>query len=244
MAADLSGHVRPPRRAATARRAALRPTRLRQDLPGDRARRVGAGERALGEGRGTALQVGGRERTRGARAVPPRPGGRPDADLPGRGGRVGAGTRAGHRRGHHGSGGRRAAHRAGRRGDAAQRGGGRRHEPAGPGRPGAAATRPVGATGLRAAPGRAGPRGDPARRSPARAAGARRRPGRPRRGADRLLGGGLRGGGPGGGARGDAGILAAATVTAAHVAVARERVRPSLDPAQVAWLAAYAAGRK
>ncbi|MET8085110.1 AAA family ATPase [Micromonospora sp. NPDC005237] len=37
--------------------------------------------------------------------------------------------------------------------------------------------------------------------------------------------------------------LAAATVTAAHVAVARERVRPSLDPAQVAWLAAYAAGR-
>ncbi|MFG3556285.1 AAA family ATPase [Micromonospora sp. NPDC047557] len=37
--------------------------------------------------------------------------------------------------------------------------------------------------------------------------------------------------------------LAAATVTAAHVAVARERVRPSLDPAQVAWLAAYTAGR-
>ncbi|MEV4823707.1 AAA family ATPase [Micromonospora sp. NPDC049274] len=37
--------------------------------------------------------------------------------------------------------------------------------------------------------------------------------------------------------------LAAATVTAAHVAVARERVRPSLDPTQVAWLAAYAAGR-
>ena len=37
--------------------------------------------------------------------------------------------------------------------------------------------------------------------------------------------------------------LAAATVTAAHVAVARKRVRPSLDPTQVAWLAAYAAGR-
>jgi transitional endoplasmic reticulum ATPase len=37
--------------------------------------------------------------------------------------------------------------------------------------------------------------------------------------------------------------LAAATVTAAHVATARERVRPSLDPAQVAWLAAYAAER-
>ncbi|MEU7843185.1 AAA family ATPase [Micromonospora sp. NPDC049114] len=37
--------------------------------------------------------------------------------------------------------------------------------------------------------------------------------------------------------------LAAATVTAAHVAAARERVRPSLDAAQVAWLAAYAAGR-
>lgn len=35
--------------------------------------------------------------------------------------------------------------------------------------------------------------------------------------------------------------LAAATVTTAHVAVARARVRPSLDPAQVAWLAAYAA---
>ncbi|MGA4728843.1 AAA family ATPase [Micromonospora taraxaci] len=37
--------------------------------------------------------------------------------------------------------------------------------------------------------------------------------------------------------------LAAATVTAAHVATARARVRPSLDPAQVAWLAAYAADR-
>lgn len=35
--------------------------------------------------------------------------------------------------------------------------------------------------------------------------------------------------------------LTAATVTTAHVAVARTRVRPSLDPAQVAWLAAYAA---
>ena len=29
-------------------------------------------------------------------------------------------------------------------------------------------------------------------------------------------------------------------VTAAHVATARSRLRPSLDPAQVAWLAAYA----
>ncbi|RAO38095.1 Proteasome-activating nucleotidase [Micromonospora saelicesensis] len=38
--------------------------------------------------------------------------------------------------------------------------------------------------------------------------------------------------------------LAAATVTAEHVATARARVRPSLDPAQVAGLAAYAAGRK
>ncbi|MER7588135.1 AAA family ATPase [Micromonospora sp. NPDC127501] len=37
--------------------------------------------------------------------------------------------------------------------------------------------------------------------------------------------------------------LAAATVTAEHVATARARVRPSLDPAQVAGLAAYAAGR-
>ncbi|MEH1027869.1 AAA family ATPase [Micromonospora profundi] len=37
--------------------------------------------------------------------------------------------------------------------------------------------------------------------------------------------------------------LAAATVTAAHVAIARERVRPSLDPAQVEWLARYAAER-
>ncbi|HET9518405.1 MAG TPA: AAA family ATPase, partial [Actinoplanes sp.] len=34
--------------------------------------------------------------------------------------------------------------------------------------------------------------------------------------------------------------LEASTVTAAHVATARKRVRPSLDPAQVAWLAAYA----
>ena len=34
--------------------------------------------------------------------------------------------------------------------------------------------------------------------------------------------------------------LEATTVTAAHVATARERVRPSLDPVQVAWLASYA----
>ncbi|TDC76792.1 AAA family ATPase [Micromonospora sp. KC606] len=34
--------------------------------------------------------------------------------------------------------------------------------------------------------------------------------------------------------------LTASTVTAVHVATARRRVRPSLDPAQVAWLAAYA----
>ncbi|MEH0934286.1 AAA family ATPase [Micromonospora psammae] len=34
--------------------------------------------------------------------------------------------------------------------------------------------------------------------------------------------------------------LTAATVGAGHVATARRRVRPSLDPAQVAWLAAYA----
>ena len=37
--------------------------------------------------------------------------------------------------------------------------------------------------------------------------------------------------------------LAASTVTAAHVATARRRVRPSLDPAQLAHLAAYAATR-
>ncbi|MFG1889572.1 AAA family ATPase [Micromonospora sp. NPDC049051] len=37
--------------------------------------------------------------------------------------------------------------------------------------------------------------------------------------------------------------LTASTVTAAHVATARARVRPSLDPAQVAWLAAYAEKR-
>ncbi|MEV4546177.1 AAA family ATPase [Micromonospora echinaurantiaca] len=37
--------------------------------------------------------------------------------------------------------------------------------------------------------------------------------------------------------------LTASTVTAAHVAAARARVRPSLDPAQVAWLAAYAEQR-
>jgi transitional endoplasmic reticulum ATPase len=34
--------------------------------------------------------------------------------------------------------------------------------------------------------------------------------------------------------------LEASTVTAAHVAAARERVRPSLDAVQVAWLSAYA----
>ncbi|TDB69494.1 AAA family ATPase, partial [Micromonospora sp. KC721] len=34
--------------------------------------------------------------------------------------------------------------------------------------------------------------------------------------------------------------LTASTVTAAHVATARGRVRPSLDPTQVAWLATYA----
>ncbi|WP_091654200.1 AAA family ATPase [Micromonospora pallida] len=38
--------------------------------------------------------------------------------------------------------------------------------------------------------------------------------------------------------------LTASTVTAAHVDRARTRVRPSLDPAQVAWLAAYAAERQ
>ncbi|MER7330997.1 MULTISPECIES: AAA family ATPase [unclassified Micromonospora] len=37
--------------------------------------------------------------------------------------------------------------------------------------------------------------------------------------------------------------LTASTVTAAHVAAARSRVRPSLDPVQVAWLAAYAEKR-
>jgi transitional endoplasmic reticulum ATPase len=34
--------------------------------------------------------------------------------------------------------------------------------------------------------------------------------------------------------------MESATVTSAHVKAARERTRPSLDPAQVAWLAAYA----
>ncbi|MFY1634511.1 AAA family ATPase [Solwaraspora sp. WMMB335] len=34
--------------------------------------------------------------------------------------------------------------------------------------------------------------------------------------------------------------LEASSVTGTHVTVARERIRPSLDPAQVAWLAAYA----
>jgi transitional endoplasmic reticulum ATPase len=37
--------------------------------------------------------------------------------------------------------------------------------------------------------------------------------------------------------------LEAARVTVAHVATARERVRPSLDPVQVALLAAYAEQR-
>ena len=34
--------------------------------------------------------------------------------------------------------------------------------------------------------------------------------------------------------------LAATSVTGAHVSAARERIRPSLDPSQVAWLASYA----
>jgi transitional endoplasmic reticulum ATPase len=38
--------------------------------------------------------------------------------------------------------------------------------------------------------------------------------------------------------------LEASTVTAAHVATARERVRPSLDPGQVAWLETYASARE
>nr|WP_205807431.1 AAA family ATPase [Micromonospora sp. HNM0581] len=38
--------------------------------------------------------------------------------------------------------------------------------------------------------------------------------------------------------------LTAATVNAEHVAAARSRVRPSLDPAQVAWLAGYAEQRR
>ncbi|MFE9916191.1 AAA family ATPase [Micromonospora sp. NPDC005553] len=38
--------------------------------------------------------------------------------------------------------------------------------------------------------------------------------------------------------------LAAATVTAQHVSTARARVRPSLDPVQVKWLADYAANRE
>jgi transitional endoplasmic reticulum ATPase len=38
--------------------------------------------------------------------------------------------------------------------------------------------------------------------------------------------------------------LEASTVTAAHVATARKRVRPSLNPVQVAWLAAYAEGSR
>jgi transitional endoplasmic reticulum ATPase len=38
--------------------------------------------------------------------------------------------------------------------------------------------------------------------------------------------------------------LEASTVTAAHVAAARQRVRASLDPVQVAWLAAYAEGSR
>jgi transitional endoplasmic reticulum ATPase len=38
--------------------------------------------------------------------------------------------------------------------------------------------------------------------------------------------------------------LEASTVTAAHVATARERIRPSLDPGQVAWLETYATARE
>jgi transitional endoplasmic reticulum ATPase len=38
--------------------------------------------------------------------------------------------------------------------------------------------------------------------------------------------------------------LEASTVTAANVATARVRVRASLDPAQVAWLAGYASAHQ
>jgi transitional endoplasmic reticulum ATPase len=37
--------------------------------------------------------------------------------------------------------------------------------------------------------------------------------------------------------------MEASEVTAAHVATARDQVRPSLDPTQVAWLASYAKQR-
>jgi transitional endoplasmic reticulum ATPase len=83
-----------------ARRAALRPARLRQDVPGQGDRRHRQGQRALGQGRRAAQQVGRRQRAGGARAVPPGPGGGADAGLPGRGGRARADPRAGHRRRH------------------------------------------------------------------------------------------------------------------------------------------------
>ncbi len=123
-------------------------------------------------------QMGRRERTGGPRTVPPGPGGRADAGLPGRGGRARADPGAGHRRGYHRPGGGRAADRAGRGGVAAQRRGDRRHQPARPGRPGAAAPRAAGAAGVRTAAGRGGPRRDPARRRPDGPAGRRRRPDR------------------------------------------------------------------
>ncbi len=147
----------------------------------------------------------------------------------------------GHRRRHHRPGGRRPAHRARRGRGAAQRGGDRGDQPPRPDRPGAAAARAAGAAGLRAAAGR--------RRHARTSCG--RRPSRCRSPttwistrSPREL--------DGFSAADCAALireaalaamresLAAATVTAAHVATARERVRPSLDPAQVAWLEAYA----
>ncbi len=162
--------------AATARCAALRAARLRQDVPGQGDRRHRQGQRAVGQGRGTAVEVGRRERTRGPRTVPPRPRGRADARVPGRGRRAGPGTRAGVRRRYHRSRGRRAADRARRRRVAAQRRRDRRDQPPRPDRPGPAATGPARAARLRPAAGRRRARGHLARGRPYRAARRRDRP--------------------------------------------------------------------
>ena len=121
VAADLPGHVRPARRRAAARRAALRSARLRQDVPGQGDRRHRQGQRAVGQGRRAAVEVGRRQRTSGPRAVPPGPRRRADAGLPGRGRRAGADARSVDRRRHDRSRRRGVADRVGRRRVAAQR---------------------------------------------------------------------------------------------------------------------------
>ncbi len=149
-----------------------------------------------------------------------------------------------HRRRHHRPGGGRAAHRARRDRAAARRRRGRRDQPAGPHRPRPAAARAAGAAGLRPAARRRRPRRDPAGVGQAGAAVAttstwprsgRRPRATPPPTAPRWC------------ARRRSTACASrwrpGRSRAAHVEAALSVVRPSLDPAQVAALEAYAAER-